>query len=148
MSTVADVSLAVIALVAVLVVIVAIPVLIQVGRAAKQAELALGRINGALPSLLMEIRTILGSVAESVRHSSETLRGFSDTLHNLSASIERLDRFMNSTARTVEGVQTSARQMAEQIIMPSVATAAGVLSVLRESMQWIRPRREKGRDNS
>ncbi len=135
--SIAEVSLAVIAVAFVVVAIALIPVLRQIRRTARRGEAVLTSVNETLPDLLIETRIIL-----------ESLRKAAGTLQELAGSIERLDRFVDTAARTAENVRESARQMAQDVIMPSVATAAGVLAALREGIQWIRPKREKGRDES
>jgi uncharacterized protein YoxC len=134
--SIAEISLAVIAVAFVVAVAVLIPVLLQIRRTARQAEGILRNVNGTLPDMLAEARAILTSLGDT-----------SGTLRDVAASVERLDKLVDTAARTVENVRDSARQMAEDVIMPSVATAAGVFAALREGIQWIRPRPEKGRDD-
>jgi uncharacterized protein YoxC len=133
---IAEVSLAVIALAIVVAVVALIPVLVQIRRTARQAEDVLQSVNGTLPALLSDIRTILGALGPTA-----------ETLRDVAASVERVDRLVDSAARTVESVRDSARQMAEEFIMPSMATAAGVFAALREGIQWIRPRSDRGRED-
>jgi uncharacterized protein YoxC len=136
MPSIAELSLAVIAAAFVVAVAALIPVLMQVRRTARQAESVLRSVNGTLPDLLAEAQTILTSLGQTT-----------GTLRDVAASVERLDKLVDTAARTVENVRDSARQMAEDVIMPSVATAAGVFAALREGMQWIRPKSDTGRDD-
>lgn len=134
--SIAEVSLAVIAVAIVVAVVALIPVLVQIRRTARQAEDVLQSVNGTLPALLSDVRTILAALGPTA-----------ETLRDVAASVERVDRLVDSAARTVESVRDSARQMAEEVIMPSMATAAGVFAALREGIQWIRPRSDRGRDD-
>lgn len=123
--SVAEVSLAVIALAIIVTVIALIPVFAQVRRTVKQAETVLVSLDGTLPALIAEVRTVI----KTVDVTAESLR-------DLAGSLERLDRFVTSAVQTAEGV-----------VMPSVATAAGVIAALRESLQWVLHKRDRGRDD-
>ncbi len=133
--SIAEVSLAVIAAATLISVIALVPVLIQVRRTAARAEQVLASVDGTLPGLLTDLRTLVQKVD-----------GTADTLRDLAASMDRLGRFVETAAHTVEGMHDAARQVAQDVVIPSVARAAGLLAVLREGMQWVRPRRDRGRD--
>jgi methyl-accepting chemotaxis protein len=57
-------------------------------------------------------------------------------------SVERLDQMAQQAVHTVDGVRAAARR----VVREALANAAGALAVLREGVQWIRPMREKGRN--
>jgi len=132
--SVAEVILAVIALAIVVTVVVLIPVLVQVRRTAKQAETVLVSLDGTLPALIAEVRTVIQTVDVTL-----------GAIRELAGSLEQLDRFVTSAAQTVEGVRSSALRVAQDV-MPSVATAAGVIAALRESLQWVLHKHDRGRD--
>jgi uncharacterized protein YoxC len=129
MPTIPDISLAVIAAAIVAAVIALVPTLIQVRRTAARAEELLATMAGALPGLLADTQALV-----------HKLDGVADTLQDLAISANRLDRFATAATRTVEGVRDLALQVARDMLLPSVSNAAGVIAVLREGMQWIRPR--------
>jgi uncharacterized protein YoxC len=131
---IADLSLAVIALAVAVAVVALVPALVQVRRTAARAEEVLGGLADTLPGLLRDVQAIV-----------HKLDGVADTLQTLATSVDRLDRFAATTARTVEGVREMALAVAREMLMPSVANAAGILAMLREGMQWLRPRRDDKR---
>jgi len=131
MPSVAETSLAVIAGAFLIAVIVLVPALIQVRRTAARAEEALGSINESLIDLRAAVHK-LDDTAGAVR--------------DLAAALDHVVRFAETAARTVEGMRDTTRQMTRDVIMPSVASAAGLFAALWEGVQWMRPRRDKGRD--
>lgn len=128
MPSIAEISLAVIALAVAIAVIALVPALNQVRRTASRAEEVLAGVSGILP----EVQTIV-----------HKLDGTTDRLQQLADSVDRLDRFAVTTTRTMEGLRDVALQVARDMLVPSVANAAGLFAVLREGMQWIRPRRQQ-----
>jgi len=120
MPSITEISLAVIAAATLLSVIALVPVLIQVRRTAARAERILASVDGSLPGLLTDLSALIRKLDRTA-----------DTVQDIAALMERVGRFAES---------------AGDVIMPSVARAVGVLSALREGMQWVRPRRDKGRD--
>lgn len=135
MSTVGDVSLAVIAAAAVVVAVFLVPVLLQVRRTALRAEEVLASVQGALLPLLEDLRSLV-----------RKLDGVADTLEGVAHSVERLDRMAQRAVHTVDGVREAARRVVRDAVLPVVANAAGVLAALREGIQWIRPIRDQRRD--
>ncbi len=133
--SITEISLAVIAAATLISVIALVPLLIQARRTAARAERILSSVDGSLPGLLTDLSALIRKLDRTA-----------DTVQDIAASMERLGRFAESAAETVEGVRDTARQMTQDVIMPSVARAVGVLSALREGMQWVRPRHDKGRD--
>ncbi len=129
MPNVAEWSLGVIAAAFVVAVLFLIPALWQVRRTARQAERVLAGINDILPGLLGDLRDVV-----------RKLGGAADTLQDVAAAMDRLGRLAGEAAQAVEHVR--------DVIMPSVTSAAGVFAALREGMQWMRPSRNRGRDES
>lgn len=130
--SIAEISLAVIAAATLVSVIALVPVLIQVRRTAARAEQVLASVDGTLPGLLTDLRALVRKIDATA-----------DTLRDLAESVDRLGRYAETAVHTFEGMGETARRMARDVIMPSVARAAGLLAAVREGMQWVRPRREK-----
>lgn len=126
---VAEWSLAAIAVAFLIAVIALLPALMQVRRTARQAEQMLVSINSALPGLLSDLRDVVRKLGEAA-----------GTLQDLAAAMDRLGQLAAATGRAVEHVR--------DVIVPSVASAAGVVAALREGFQWMRSSRNRGRDES
>lgn len=137
MPGIAEVSLAVIAAASVVAVAAAIPALVQIRRTAARAETLLVQVEQTLPALLVELRAVTAKADRTVA----AMAGLAETM-------DRMDRLTASAARTVEQAGTAARQWTAWLIAPSVANAAGLLTVLREGLRWMWPRRERRRDQS
>ncbi len=129
MPNVAEWSLAVIAAVFVVTMLVLIPVLWQVRRTAREAERLLAGVAGVLPDLLGDLRDAVQKVS-----------GAADHLDDLVTAMDRLARPAAVMAQLFEQVRDA--------LVPSVANAAGVFAALREGMQWMRPGRARGREGS
>ncbi|HXX37501.1 MAG TPA: DUF948 domain-containing protein [bacterium] len=127
----AEVSLAVIALAFAVAVAALVPALLQLRRTARQGEAVLESVHAALPELLAELEDLV-----------RKLNRATDTVASLAASVERLERLSSSTVRIVDG----ALEKVGHMVMPSLANIAGLVSVLREGMEWARPRRDRRRD--
>ncbi|MHB8733498.1 MAG: hypothetical protein ACYDAB_17185 [bacterium] len=134
MPSIADLSLAVIAAASVVAVLVAVPVLVQLRRTAARAESLLSQVERTLPALIAELR-------EATAKAERTI----DAMGGLAETIERMDRLTTATARTVELAGAAMRYMAADVLGPSVANAAGLLTVLREGIQYLWPRRQRRR---
>ncbi len=129
MPNIAEWSLAVIAGAFVIAVIALVPALWQVRRTARQAEKVLAGIHGTLPGLLTDLHGVV-----------RKLGGAADTLNDLASALDRLSHLAATAGQTMEHVR--------EMIVPSVASAAGLFAALREGVQWMRPSRNKGRDGS
>lgn len=127
-----EVSLVIIAAASVVAVLVAVPALVQVRRTAARAESVLTQVERTLPALLIELR-------EATAKAGRTM----DAMDGLAETMERMDRVTAAAARTIELAGAAMRHMAADVVAPSVANAAGLLAVLRESIQWVWPRRER-----
>lgn len=126
---VAEWSLAAIAVAFLIAVTALLPALMQVRRTARQAEQMLVSINSALPGLLSDLRDVVRKLGDAA-----------GTLQELAAAMDRLGHLAAATGRAVEHVR--------DVIVPSVASAAGVVAALREGFHWMRSSRNRGRDES
>ncbi|HET7266404.1 MAG TPA: hypothetical protein VFL28_17185 [bacterium] len=134
MPSVADLSLAVIAVASVAAVVVSLPVLAQVRRTAARAESVLGQVESTLPALISELR----AATAKAERTMDAMGGFAQT-------IERMNRLTAATARVMELAGAATRFVAADVLGPPVANAAGLLGVLREGIQYLWPRRERRR---
>lgn len=135
--SIAELSLAVIAVAFVIAVIALVPVLIQLRRTAARAERLLTSVDGQVPGLIQDVRAVIFKIDRT----TESARDFAK-------SLERVERVLNNAVDTVEKTRDTARQMAREYLLPSMANAAGVLALIREGAELIRPRRERGRGQS
>ncbi|HYM70910.1 MAG TPA: hypothetical protein VEZ44_15035 [bacterium] len=133
--SVADWSLAVIAVAVAAAVAALVPALLQIRRTAMRAEAVLARVDGALPSLVRDLDGLIKQLSRTT-----------DTVANLAASVERLEKLSTSAVRSVDGVLETIGHAARDVVLPSLASVAGFVSVLREGMEWVRPRRDRRRD--
>jgi len=133
--SVADWSLAVIALAFAAAVIALVPALLQIRRTARRAEAVLASVDGALPSLVSDLEGLI-----------KQLNRTTDTVANLAASVERLEKLSTSAVRRVDGVLDAVGHAARDLVLPSLASVAGLVSVLREGVELVRPRRDRRRD--
>ena len=134
MPGIVDVSLAVIAAASVVAVLVAIPALVQIRRTAARAESLLTQVESTLPALLVELR-------QATARAERTM----DAMGGLTETVERMDRLTAAATRTVELAGVALRHVTADVVAPSVANAAGLLAAVREGIQWVGPRRERGR---
>jgi uncharacterized protein YoxC len=133
--SVADLSLAVIALAFAAAVIALVLALLQIRRTAMRAEAVLASVDGALPTLMKDLDGLI-----------KQLNRTTDTVASLAASVERLEQMSTSAVRRVDGVLDTIGRTARDVLLPSLASVAGVVSVLREGVEWVRPRRDRRRD--
>lgn len=132
--SIAELSLALIAAAFVIAVAALVPVLVQVRRTASRAERLLTSVDGQLPGLIQDVRALIFKVDRTT-----------DPVRDLAKSLERFEKFINTAVDTMEKTRDTARQMTRDYILPSMANAAGVLALIREGAELIRPRRERGR---
>lgn len=132
--SIAELSLALIAAAFVIAVAALVPVLVQVRRTALRAERLLTSVDGQLPGLIQDVRALIFKVDRTT-----------DPVRDLAKSLERFEKFINTAVDTMEKTRDTARQMTRDYILPSMANAAGVLALIREGAELIRPRRERGR---
>ncbi|HEX4836609.1 MAG TPA: hypothetical protein VFW01_09760 [bacterium] len=132
--SIAELSLALIAAAFVIAVAALVPVLVQVRRTALRAERLLTSVDGQLPGLIQDVRALIFKLDRTT-----------DPVRDLAKSLERFEKFINTAVDTMEKTRDTARQMTRDYILPSMANAAGVLALIREGAELIRPRRERGR---
>lgn len=132
--SIAELSLALIAAAFVIAVVALVPVLVQVRRTASRAERLLTSVDGQLPGLIQDVRALIFKLDRTT-----------DPVRDLAKSLERFEKFINTAVDTMEKTRDTARQMTRDYILPSMANAAGVLALIREGAELIRPRRERGR---
>ncbi len=135
--SVSDLSLAVIALAVAIAVVALVPVLVQLRRTAARAEVLLTSVEGALPGLLADLEGLV-----------ERLNRTTDTVGNLAAAVERLERLCSSTVRAADGVLERVGHATRDVVVPSLANIVGLVSALREGLEWARPRRDRRRDGA
>ena len=126
MSTVASVSLAIIAATCVIAVVAFVVFLYYGWRAVRRAEAILALVQRALPGLAIDLRAMLDKVDQEILE--ETIR-----------TLRRVSVVIGSGVSTIEQVQQTARRVAQDVILPPMSTAAGVFAVIREGLQWFRP---------
>lgn len=126
MSTVAAVSLAIIAATCVIAVGAFIVFLVFLWRVVARAEAILALLQRALPGLVTDSRAMLARVDREIL--GEVVR----TVHHVTAVV-------GSGVSTLEQVQSNARRVTQDMILPQVATALGLWAAIREGLNWFRP---------
>ncbi len=126
MSTVAAVSLAIIAATCVIAVGAFVVFLVFLWRVVARAEAILALLQRALPGLVTDSRAMLARVDREIL--GEVVR----TVHHLTAVV-------GSGVSTLEQVQSNARRVTQDMILPQVATALGLWAAIREGLNWFRP---------
>ena len=129
--SVVDVSLVVIAAAFVVAVAALVPVLIQLRRTAIRAETALQ----AVPGVLADLDVLIARLNKTT-----------ETVGSVAASVERLDGLAKSAVETAEGVLETFRVVARDVVVPSIASVAGLMSAVREGVTFGRVKRDTGRD--
>jgi len=122
MSTVANVSLAIIAATCIIAVGAFIVFLVYLWRVLARVESMLMLVHRSLPGLLSDTRSILTKIDR-------------DILGELARTVTHVTTFVGTGVSAVENVQSTARR----VILPQVATAIGLLSAIREGLNWFRP---------
>lgn len=126
MSTVADVSLAIIAATCVILLLATTVLIVLLWRVARRIEAMTVLIQRALPDLIAEARAILGRVDREI-------------VGEVARAVTRVSGVVGSGVSSFEQVQTTARRVAEDVVLPRVATAAGLWAAIREGFTWFRP---------
>jgi uncharacterized protein YoxC len=121
--SVSDLSLALIALAVAIAAVALVPVLVQLRRTAARAEVLLTSVEGALPGLLADLEELV-----------ERLNRTTDTIGNLAAA--------------VDGVFERVGHATRDVVVPSLANIVGLVSALREGLEWALPRRDRRRDGA
>ncbi|HLW58983.1 MAG TPA: hypothetical protein VKV57_03560 [bacterium] len=126
MSTVATVSLVVIAATCIIAVVAFVVFLALLWRVVSRVEAILTLVQRALPGMVIDVRRILTKVDQEI-------------LGEVVRNLERVSAVIGSGASTLEHMQQTVRRVAQDVILPPMATAAGLLSAIREGLQWFRP---------
>ena len=125
MSTIATISLAVIAATCVISMAAFVLFLMASWRLARNVQTIFTQVQGALPEVINSARGILTRVDQEI--VGDAIR----TFHRVSTAVD-------SGVDTVEQVQSTARRVARVVILPQVATAAGLVAAIREGFGWLR----------
>lgn len=122
MSTVANVSLAIIAATCVISVGAFLVFLVYLWRVLARVESMLMLVHRSLPGLVSDTRSILTKIDR-------------DILGEVARTVEHVTTVVGTGVSAVEHVQSTARR----VILPQMATAIGLLSAIREGLNWFRP---------
>jgi len=126
MSTIATISLAVIAATCVISMAAFVLFVLVSWRLVRQVQTIVAEVERALPGLINGARGILTRVDQEI--VGDAIRTF-----------HRVSTVVDSGVDTVEQVQSTARRVARVVILPQVATAAGLVAAIREGLGWLRP---------
>jgi uncharacterized protein YoxC len=126
MSTVADVSLAIIAATCIISVGAFVVFLVYLWRVLARVEAMLMLVHRSLPDLLSDTRLILTKIDR-------------DILGEVARTVTHVSTVVGTGVSAVEHVQSTARRVTQSVILPQMATAIGLLSAIREGLNWFRP---------
>ncbi len=126
MPTIADVSLAIIAATCIIAVVAFTVLVVLVWRVTSRVEAMLALIRRALPELVTDTRAILAKVDREI-------------VGEVARAVTHVSAVVGSGVDTFEQVQTTARRVAEDVVLPQMATAAGLWAAVREGLGWFRP---------
>jgi hypothetical protein len=126
MSTVATVSLAVIAATCVISMAAFVLFLFLSWQLLQRVQTILMLVERALPEIIAGTRGIMTKIDQEI--VGDAIRAF-----------HRVNAVVGSGMDTVQQVQSAARRMARLVILPQVATAAGLAAAIREGLGWLRP---------
>jgi len=126
MSTVANVSLAIIAATCIISAGAFIVFLVYLWRVLARVESMLMLIHRSLPGLVSDTRSILTKIDR-------------DILGELARTVTHVTSVVGTGVNAVEQVQSTARRVTQSVILPQMATAIGLLSAIREGLNWFRP---------
>ena len=126
MSTVATVSLAVIAATCVISMTAFVLFLFLSWRLLQRVQTILMLVERALPEIIAGTRGIMTRIDQEI--VGDAIRAF----HRVNAAV-------SSGMDTVQQVQSAARRVARLVILPQMATAAGLAAAIREGLGWLRP---------
>ena len=126
MSTIATISLAVIAATCVISMAAFLLFLVASWRLVRHIQIILANVEQALPALIGSARGILTRIDQEI--VGDAIRTF-----------QHVSTVVDSGVDTVEHVQNMARRVARVVVLPQVATAAGEVAAIREGLGWLRP---------
>ena len=124
--TVADVSLAVIAATCIIAVGALVVVVVLLWRVSSRVEAVLTVIDRALPELVTDARSILARVD-------------SEIVEEVARAVNQVTAAVGTGVSALEQVQSTARRVAADLVLPQVAGAVGLLAAIREGLAWFRP---------
>lgn len=126
MSTVAAVSLAIIAATCIIAVGAFVVFLVYLWRVLGRVEAMLMLVQRALPGVLSDGRAILTKIDREI-------------LGEVAQTVTQVTTAVRSGVSAVEHAQTTTRRIAQHVILPQMATAIGLLTAIREGLAWFRP---------
>lgn len=126
MSTVAAVSLAIIAATCIIAVGAFVVFLVYLWRVLGRVEAMLMLVQRALPGVLSDGRAILTKIDREI-------------LGEVAQTVTQVTTAVRSGVSAVEHAQTTTRRIAQHVILPQLATAIGLLTAIREGLAWFRP---------
>jgi uncharacterized protein YoxC len=125
-TTVADVSLAIIAATCVISVVAFVVFLVYLWRVLARVEAMLMLIQRSLPGLVADSRSIMTKIDR-------------DILGEVARAVTQVTTVVGTGVNAVTHVQTTARRVTQGVILSQVANAIGLLSAIREGLTWFRP---------
>jgi len=125
MSTVADVSLAIIAATCIIAVGAFLVLLIYLWRVLGRVEAMLMLVQRALPGVLTDARAILAKIDNEI-------------IGEVARTVTHVSTVVGSGINALEHAQSTARRVTVGMILPQMASEFGFLAALRESLTWFR----------
>ena len=126
MTTVAAVSLAIIAATCLISVAAFVVFLVYLWRVLARVEAMLMLIQRSLPGLMSDTRSIMTKIDR-------------DILGEMARAVSQVTAVVGTGVNAVTHVQTTARRVTQGVILSQMANAIGLLSAIREGLTWFRP---------
>jgi len=125
-SSVATVSLAIIAATCLVSLVAFVIVLVYLWRVLARVEAMLTLVQRSLPGVVSDTRSILTKIDR-------------DILGEVARTVTHVTTVVGTGVSAVEHAQSTARRVAQDVILPQMATAMGLLAAIREGLNWFRP---------
>jgi uncharacterized protein YoxC len=125
-TTVAAVSLAIIAATCLISVAAFVVFLVYLWRVLARVEAMLMLIQRSLPGLMSDTRSIMTKIDR-------------DILGEMARAVTQVTAVVGTGVNAVTHVQTTARRVTRGVILSQMANAIGLLSAIREGLTWFRP---------
>jgi uncharacterized protein YoxC len=125
-TTVAAVSLAIIAATCLISVGAFVVFLVYLWRVLARVEAMLMLIQRSLPGLMSDTRSIMTKIDR-------------DILGEMARAVTQVTAVVGTGVNAVTHVQTTARRVTQGVILSQMANAIGLLSAIREGLTWFRP---------
>jgi len=125
-TTVAAVSLAIIAATCLISVAAFVVFLVYLWRVLARVEAMLMLIQRSLPGLMSDTRSIMTKIDR-------------DILGEMARAVSQVTAVVGTGVNAVTHVQTTARRVTQGVILSQMANAIGLLSAIREGLTWFRP---------